>query len=254
VEGNKTVTQSNSNPKSETLDLDTLSGNSQPVQNDAALVRTPRASGNVIHDTYQQFTKRVWLLDYSSSMLDSIASLNLNRASQTKTALLKEIVCDNIDEKLGQYGDNVLLQCYKFHGHTSPLTGANLEGLKRTIRETSADGWSTDLMHALDAGISQCELFPSPVNTHQVLMVTDGLDAGAADAPSLIPRCKVRNITVDVIWIRSKHEPVDSSVLDGLRRLCVETGGQFIEASTIEDVRRGFISTANRLCLPPASA
>lgn len=238
--------------KPETFDLDAIP-NSKPVASDTALVRKPESSRNVIHDTYQQYTKRVWLLDYSSSMLDGIASLNHQRAHQTKSDLLKEIVVENINEKLADYGEDVLLQCHQFHGHTEQFIAPTLEKLKEVIAGSYADGWATDVFAALEFGVRQCELYPSPVNTHQVLMVTDGLDAGAVEAPVLIPRCKAQNVVVDIIWIRSKHEGVGAEVIAALRQLCVATGGSFIEADTIEDVRRGFVTSANRLCLPPAS-
>lgn len=238
----------------EIFDLDAMPVTEEVTATDTALVHTPDASRNVINDTYQQYTKRVWLLDYSSSMLDYIASANSQRANQTKSDLLKEIVVENINEKQVAYGEDVLLQCHQFHVNTEQFSGATLNALKASVKAAIADGWGTDVMGALDHAVHQCELFPSPVKTHQVLMVTDGLDAEATHAPTLIPRCKAQNVVVDIIWIRSRHETIDPSVIAALRQLCVETGGSFIEASTIEDVRRGFVTSANRLCLPPASA
>lgn len=240
----------------ETFDLDNIPEDRKPVETDTALVSTPKwaRTGNTIQDTYQQYTKRVWLLDYSNSMTDSISSPHHQRANQSKSDLLKEIVTENIDDKLARYGESILLRCYEFSVDVQEFTGTGFDGLKAAIRNAYAGGYDTKINRALNAGISECERNPSPVNTHQVLMVTDGMDFEAVDAADLfVARCRVSSIVVDIIWIRSKGETVDERILESLRRLCHETGGQFVEASTIEDVRRGFIASANRLCLPPAS-
>ena len=240
--------------KEQELDLDALGADGiTQTDGDIVAAQVP-TSISTIDDTYQQYTRRAWLLDFSHSMNDNIFSLNKTRQSQKKIDLLKEVVGANMDEKIAKYGDSVFLQIFEFGGDVSEFTADTLFKLKNRMQEQGAWHGDTNIPGALNHGIQVCEQNPSPVGTHQVLMVTDALDWRAVNADTeFLPRCKQHNIIVDVIWIRSGFSSGGDEVVAALRRLCEGTGGKFVEASTIEDVRRGFIAGANRLCLPPAT-
>jgi hypothetical protein len=126
-----------------------------------------------------------------------------------------------------------------------------MEGISRL---PDYGGGGTNIYRAVERALSECKKRPSEVNAHHIVLVSDGCDYGAKGVLDLLPRMKELGMVFDFIFIlgASESEIADDSTIAALKRVCEETGGEFVTVKTEKDFVQKFLAASNRPLLPPA--
>jgi hypothetical protein len=110
-----------------------------------------------------------------------------------------------------------------------------------------SDG-GTDILEAIRAAVELCRQNPSPVGIHHIILVTDGEDYEAdRTLVSWVPALQQSGVVLDFIHIG------DTPINQGLKKACMDLGGDYVSVNTEKDFADKFISAVQRLLAPPAS-
>lgn len=142
-----------------------------------------------------------------------------------------------------------------FAGNATYRKPAGKQDLLDQLSQLRADGGSTDVCNGIRKAIALCKKSPSPVHSHHIVLVTDGLDFGIGSLPELLPQMQELNLVLDVIHVTSMHE-VSCSEYQGkiLEEVCSATKGAFRRVARLCDFESRFLEAARRLCLPAPAA
>lgn len=111
---------------------------------------------------------------------------------------------------------------------------------------TANDG-GTEILNALNTGMSVCRKNPSKVGVHHFVLVTDGGDTGGGDFLGWIPTLKASGVILDYIHIGDEERN------DLIARVCEATGGEYALVNSEKSLREKFVEAVQRRCLPPSS-
>lgn len=173
--------------------------------------------------------------------------------TRSKMQAVKEAARDFVSSRFRKYPD-ALVTLFSFEGHPQLLSnGANEADVIRGIdRLPDGGGGNTDIFAAVECALGNIEAHPSKVKRHHIVLVSDGLDNGALRVPTLLPRLKASGVVFDFIFIlgTSLMEQTNPEVIECLRGVCEQTGGEFQTVKTEKDFTQKFLAASNRKMLP----
>lgn len=132
------------------------------------------------------------------------------------------------------------------------------ESLIAEIRNLKAWQGSTYIFRAIRKAISLCRKSPSPVQSHHIILVTDGLAHDAPTTALLIQDMQKLGIILDVVHISSwdsGRRGLEDDRTSELKQICAATGGAYTLVTRLTDLEVKYLEAGRRLCLPaPAGA
>lgn len=175
-------------------------------------------------------------------------------ASKEKIEVVRQLARRMVEERLQKYedADISLITFGETADHTQALSK---EALIAQIEALSAWQGSTYIVKAVQKAISLCKKAPSPVQSHHIILVTDGLGHDSSRMNALIPELKRLGIILDVIhiasWDSGRYGSEDTETY--LRETCAATGGAFNQVRRLSDFEQKYLQAGRRLCLPAPS-
>jgi len=176
------------------------------------------------------------------------------QAPMTKIDAVKRMAQKMVDERFEKFPD-ADIHLMTFEDVTNYSKPKNRLDLLAQIQACTAYGGNTRIALAVATAIRLCKKSPSPVQTHHIVLVTDGKDPEIWDMKNLLPEMKSLHIVLDVIHVSSPHEVVSGYGRDGaiLEECCAASGGKFTKVTRMGDFETRFIEASRRLCLPAPS-
>jgi hypothetical protein len=171
-------------------------------------------------------------------------------AQVSKMEAVKQNGRKMIEERYAKFPDADVHLLF-FEGSVSYRKPSCKEDLLNQLKGVRPDGGSTDISGAMRRAIEMCKKNPSPVNSHHIVLVTDGLDSEAAQVKFMIPEMKELSIVLDFIHVSSPQESgwgENASAV--LKEVCQELGGSYSLVKRISDFENRFLAASRRLCLP----
>jgi hypothetical protein len=167
----------------------------------------------------------------------------------TKMSLVKKCIAGLVDRRyeklpdariaLGSFTTNALIEA------------SDHNNIKLRLQELQAGG-GTDIINAVNEALIYFEKYPSAVNVHQLILVTDGEDWSAVKIVDMIPRMLDLGVTLDYIYIKNRQAATEgaSSVANAFTKACKETGGEYVEVDSPSAFEKKLLVASTRLCLP----
>ncbi len=182
-----------------------------------------------------QHVSVVFVLDYTPSITDNAAFLDA----------LETAVKDFIDAM--NPGDMAAI--VKFNNDLGPTVvaaftaiddGANDAALKAAV-DGNYDGRGSNILDATEVGVEQFTGIPLPDGPKAVILFTDGIDTNSSTtSDDVIGSANSNGIPIFTIGV---GDP-DQNALDLLGGLADDTGGQFIQAPTGQDITDAYASVS----------
>lgn len=144
------------------------------------------------------------------------------------------------------FGNNVELMAYAGNDKATVLNA---------IERLDAQMGGTDIFRAVSHAMKEMKARPSRVKAHHIVLVTDAQDYGATEVEKLLPDMLKMNVVFDFILVLGQDGgPTDQNQepIKTLKRICVDTGGEFNEVRKSTDFEQKFLNVSNRKALPPA--
>lgn len=172
-----------------------------------------------------------------------------------KMDAVKRLAQKMVDERFEKFPDaDIHLMTFEDVTHYSKPK--NRMDLIAQIQECTAYGGNTRIARAVSDAIKLCKKNPSPVQSHHIVLVTDGMDSDLYELKAQQTEMKRLNIILDVIHVSAPHESFGGGrggII--LKEVCEGTGGKFTKVTRTGDFETRFIEASRRLCLPaPAGA
>lgn len=196
--------------------------------------------------------KKVYVFDESGSMASYMPREDGKEERETKTQAVKRMMKRFVTDRFKKY-PNSQISVLGFGTDTRVIceAGSKWKQVTDAVENLQADS-STDIFQAVEFAVKHIEDSPSQLKVNQIIFVSDGMDHGATNVKKLLGRMKKSNITFDFIFVNSYEYSGYSSAVEALRKLCKDTGGEFIEVSKASEFEDKFLEVSNRLALPPA--
>jgi len=175
----------------------------------------------------------------------------------SKVDCVKTVMKRFIEQRFKKYSD-ALVGLTGFEGtgmqHQYCVAGSSKDQVLGAVDRLRANG-STDIFSAVDFGLRDCEIAKSPVGSHHIVLVSDGMDRGAEEVAGLVNRMKEQNVIFDFIFIKGK-DAVDLEsgygiAIKALKATTSATGGEYFEVSSDKDFEQKFFEVSLRPALPP---
>lgn len=176
-----------------------------------------------------------------------------NSQDFTKLEIMKKAAKRMIQERVDKYPD-ANLGVVRFGGNASAIPSTTLDGLLHAVDSLTGHEGDTNIPNAIKAALKLCKKSPSLVNSHHIILVTDGMDHRGDQVESMVPEMREKGIVLDFIHVDSNIDRryADSNAV-ALQRACVATGGVFTHVNKVKDFETKFFEAARRLCLPAPS-
>lgn len=130
----------------------------------------------------------------------------------------------------------------------------SLPECEQLIDAMDAWGYGTNIVEAIKAAIQLCKKSPSPVNSHHIILVSDGEDYSSSEISHLIPDMKRLGIVFDFIHIAGmSHSMIASEGARKMKLACQQTGGDYTLVTRMNEFENKFLEASRRLCLPAPS-
>lgn len=147
------------------------------------------------------------------------------------------------------FGSQSYIMCYP---------GAPKPEVMMAIEALQPDMGGTDICGAIDRALSEFKTRPSHVGSHHLVMVTDAeASMTPGQAEDFLRTMKQLNVMFDFIYVKGQSEhsyygDAPDSIVNLLKRMCKETGGEYAEVSKSSDFEVKFFQASERKALPPA--
>jgi len=173
---------------------------------------------------------------------------------RTKMMAVKDAAKEFVHKRFEKYPD-ARVMLFQFSDYPELLAGgANeqevLDGISR-LPDGGIGG--TNIHVAVERAVNECKKRPSEVNSHHIVLVSDGCDYGAVHIKDLLPKMKELGMVFDFIFIigASDSEQAPKDVVEVLKMVCESTGGEYVEVRTEQDFKQKFLAASSRPMLPP---
>jgi hypothetical protein len=171
----------------------------------------------------------------------------------TKLRVVKDHIQQEIKDKYSRYA-NPDLHVVRFHDSVEYRKYFSEENLSDYVERMQCGG-CTNIVGAIRKGLEICKRSPSECSSHHFILTTDGgHNSGEPESAflTMLPELKRRNIRVDFIHICSSYDLLGTGS-KYLKKLCIETGGEYVLVSKVQDYKKKMLEAVQRLALPPAS-
>lgn len=174
-------------------------------------------------------------------------------AVPSKMDAVKQMAAKMVQERVEKFPD-ADIHLITFEDSAHYVKPAGIPDLLRRISEMCAYGGGTDITTAVEKALAVCKKNPSPVQSHHIVLVTDGLDYGLERLGQHQLEMKRLNLVLDVIHVSSPHESSLAEYGGGsLKTVCQRSGGKYVRVMRRSDFENRFLEAARRLCLPAPS-
>lgn len=172
-------------------------------------------------------------------------------APPTRFAVMKKLAKSEVANRIKRFPkSSVGLVAFAEKAATMFEKGTTDELMERLERLeigcAGPDG--TTILAAVAAAVEVCRKHPSPVGVHRLILVSDGEDYSCSrEIGGWVPNLKASGVVLDYIHIGDR-EPNE-----GVRRACVELGGECVTVNSERDFTTKFVEAVTRKMLPPAA-
>lgn len=143
--------------------------------------------------------------------------------------------------------------------HWMCYPGAPKPEVLLAVEALAPDMGGTDIVKPIKMGLGEFKRRPSHVGSHHIVMVTDAEACMSKEqVQEFLHQMKELNVMFDFIYVRGQEESTryaetnPDSVLELLKKMCKETGGEYVEVNKSSDFEVKFFQASERKALPPA--
>jgi len=173
----------------------------------------------------------------------------------SKIDLVKQLAEEMIEDRFKKYPD-ADIRAFSFQNWPEQLLGHNKDELLAAIRNLSASG-GTNIMAGIAEVLKSLKRAPSKIHMHHIVLVTDAEDAGKIHGiGDEVQTFLDFGIVLDFLHFT---QPLREGIYRGygygdasevIKKVCEETGGEYVRVSTAGEFRSRFMIASQRKCLP----
>ena len=171
-----------------------------------------------------------------------------DRQPPTRIDVVKKLAKQEIERRFAKYPKS-RIAVISFESSPTPLfDDGTPDQLWPALEQLRACG-GTDILAAIRMGMDVCRKAPSKVGIHHFIIVSDGADCVAdLNIGQWVPALKASGVVLDYIHIG------DYDANDGLKKACLDLGGEFVVVNSLHDLEKHFIAAVERKLLASAAA
>jgi len=194
--------------------------------------------------------------------MEPMQDYNHLRRSERKIEAVRGAMKKFIERRFKQYPDaQVGMIAFGGRAEIRAYPGAPKPELMLAVDALGSDMGGTNISEAIKRALNEFKRAPSHVGSHHIVMVTDAeAYMEPEEAKAFLHQMKEMNVMFDFIYVKGCNQgdndwrgfgnPEDS-ILNILKRMCRETGGEYQEVSKSSDFEEKFFAASERKALPP---